>query len=252
MQQVRRAVHDDDPEAFTKGLKGEPSLLGDAHVDFQDDLIGVAAVNDREAIIAALLDLEPALVRRTPPPPSHAIEYAVTYGNTHLIPLLTRIWPLPDDLPYAAAVGNLARVRQWFDDSGAPALGDLERHYPYNDAHAREMLHWSPRTAQQILDTALAFSVINHHFDLADFLLAHGANIDTDWNSHEPASILHHLVFEDDYDAMRFLIDRGIDMSIKDYRWNSTAYGWALYGKNDPQMAQWLGEAERKRKERAG
>ena len=49
---------------------------------------------------------------------------------------------------------------------------------------------------------------------------------------------------------MRFLIDRGIDMTIKDYRWNSTARGWALYGKKDEKMAQWLEEAERQRERR--
>jgi hypothetical protein len=32
------------------------------------------------------------------------------------------------------------------------------------------------------------------HFDVADFLLEHGADINTRWASHEPASILHHLV----------------------------------------------------------
>ena len=46
---------------------------------------------------------------------------------------------------------------------------------------------------------------------------------------------------------MRFLIDRGIDMTIKDYRWDSNAQGWALYGKKDEKMAQWLEEAERQR-----
>ncbi|MPY87553.1 MAG: hypothetical protein GEU99_06505 [Luteitalea sp.] len=70
-----------------------------------------------------------------------------------------------------------------------------------------------------MLDTALAFSVINRHFDVADFLLEHGAAINTTWNSHEPASILHHLVFEGNDDSMRLLIDRGIDMTINDYRW---------------------------------
>ena len=34
--------------------------------------------------------------------------------------------------------------------------------------------------------------------------------------------------FTEHYESMQFLIDRGIDMTIKDYRWNSTAQGWAL------------------------
>jgi hypothetical protein len=49
------------------------------------------------------------------------------------------------------------------------------------------------------------------------------------------------------YESMQFLIDRGIDMTIKDYRWNSNARGWALYGYNDEKMAKWLEEAERHR-----
>ncbi len=39
---------------------------------------------------------------------------------------------------------------------------------------------------------------------------------------------------------MQFLIDRGIDMTIRDYRWGATAQGWAYYAANDEKMAQWL------------
>jgi hypothetical protein len=46
------------------------------------------------------------------------------------------MWPLPDDLAHAAGMGNLARVKPWFDESGAPALGDLDKHYPCNSARA--------------------------------------------------------------------------------------------------------------------
>ena len=248
--QVQRALRERDLTAFVGQLRRESWLLGDGCVGFQNELIETAAfLDDRGEFIGALLDLDPAILRRQPPPPSNAIDWAFVYANTNLIPLLTRIWPMPDDLPHAAGIGNLSRVKRWFDESGAPALGDLEKHSPRTNPHARQHddLQWGAPTAQHVLDTALAWSVVNRHFDAADFLLAHGANINTNWNSHEPASILHHLVFQDNYESMQYLIDRGIDMTIKDYRWNSDARGWAGYGKKDEKMSEWLEEAERKR-----
>ena len=143
-------------------------------------------------------------------------------------------------------MGNLPRVKDWFDESGSPALGDLNHHYPCNNPRARGHLRWKTPSTQQVLDVALAFAVINRHFDVADFLLAHGSDINTDWGSHEPASILHELVFHGNYESMQFLIDRGIDMTIVDYRWNSTAQGWARYAAQDERMAQWLAEAARR------
>jgi hypothetical protein len=74
-------------------LQREPSLLGEACVEFQNELIGTATLNDRGEVIVALLDLDPALLRRQPPPQSQAIEFACTCATTHLIPVLTRIWP---------------------------------------------------------------------------------------------------------------------------------------------------------------
>lgn len=247
MDEVSRAAHEGDVAAFAGGLRRQPRLLGHDWVDFQDGLIGAAVLNDRGSIIAVLLDLDPAIVRRRPPPPSQAIELALTYAKTHLVPLLTRIWPLPDDLPHAAGMGDLERVKSWFD----PGLRDVEHHYPFNDARARSHLQWWTPTAQHVVDVALAFAVVNRRFDAADFLLAHGANVSTNWSSHEPASILHHLVFlPDPYERMQFLIDRGIDLTIKDHRWNATAQGWAYHALKDEKMAQWLADAERRQRER--
>jgi len=263
MEQVSRAVYswsgsetslkdrrgDSDLPAFVELLQRESWLLGEDFVEFQTEIIQRAALRGRGEFITALLDLNPAILRCQPPPRSQAIEFAFTYANTDVIPILTRIWPVPDDLPHAAGMGNLSRVKQWFDDSGAPALGGIENHYPSSPYMpegrvAEYSRQWGPLNQQRVLDVALAWSVINSYLDVADFLLQHGADINTTWSSHEPASILHELVWHRNYAAMQFLIDRGIDMTIKDYRWNSTAQGWARYAANDEKMAQWLEEAE--------
>jgi hypothetical protein len=246
LEQVGRAVHDGDLTCFVGGLRREPWMLSDAWVKFQVRLIEVAVLNDRGTFIAALLDLDPAVLRTRVPPPSQAIEFAFTYAKTHLLPMLLRIWPLPDDLPHAAGNGDSARVRSWFDAEGRPALGNVANHAPATSVHPREP-EWGEVGVQQVLDTALAWAVLNNQFEIADFLLEHGADINTTWSSHEPASILHELVWHKNYEAMQFLIDRGIDMTIKDYRWNSTAQGWAYYAAKDEKMAQWLAEAQQRR-----
>ena len=98
-----------------------------------------------------------------------------------------------------------------------------------------------------MLDVALAFAVANNHFDVADFLLARGADIHTRWGSHEPASLLHHRISNGTYESMQFVIDRGIDMTIRNYRWGGTAQGWAEYANKDLKMAQWLATQRQRR-----
>lgn len=246
-QQIDHAMREGDEASFIDGLRREPFLLSEACVPFQARLIEVGVLNDRAALIEAFFDLQPALLHSRVPPQSGAIEFAFTYAKAHLLPLLLRIWPMPDDLPHAAGSGNLARVRRWFDADGKPALGDLAHHFPIHNAHyCSDFVSWFGERpdGQRVLDTALGWSVLNNHFEVADFLLAHGADINTNWSSHEPASILHELVWHKNYEAMQFLIDRGIDITILDYRWNATARGWAYYAAKDEKMAQWLDEAQ--------
>jgi len=250
MKKIMRTVDDGDLAEFVSQLKREPSLLGEAHVTFQVQLIERATIRDRADFIMALLDLDPALRRCQPPPPSKAIEFALTYAKLHLVPILTRIWPLPDDLPHAAAMGNLTQVRKWFDESESSVLSDPDKHFPYNSQTLMDY-QWSTSHAQTVLDSALAWSVINRHFAVADYLLEHGADINTRWGSHEPASIMHELVGQvgtgenpANYESMQFLIDRGIDLTIEDYRWNATAEGWARHAARDEKLAQWLAKRE--------
>jgi hypothetical protein len=246
ISQLAGARDRNDLATFRRWLDDEPWVLRREFIHVQTELMLPACYEkDREAFIVTLLERDPALVHSDPPTPrTSLIAQALSYGNAHLVPLLTRIWPLPDDLPHAAGVGDSAAVARWFDADGQPVLGSLANHYPGSDPHfLRADLHWPPPTTQQVLDVALAWAVLNHHFDIAAFLLEHGADINTDWSTHEPASILHEAAIQGNVDAVRFLVDRGADLTMTDYRYHSTAEGWARYGSNDVEMANLLSAA---------
>ena len=245
--QLNDARDRNDLPAFRRWLDDEPWVLQPAFVDLQIELMLPACYQeDRDAFIAALLERDPALLHTdTPPEPrSSLLVQALSYGNARLVPMLTRIWPLPNDLPHAAGVGDADAVQRWFDAAGRPALGSVAHHYPHGDPQfPRADLHWGPPTTQQVLDVALAWAVLNRHFEIATFLLERGANVNTDWATHEPASILHEAAIQGNEDAVRFLIDAGADLTIKDYRYQSTAEGWARYGSHDVRMAELLAKA---------
>jgi hypothetical protein len=248
---VWRAMSEGDLTSFVDRLRRESWLLSDASLKFQVRLIEetVATLQDRAAFLKAFLDLDPAVLHCPVPPFSRAFIHAFTYVQADLVPMLLRIWPMPDDLAHAAGNGDFARVRSWFDAAGRPALGDLANHFPAKDDWIRGNLGWGEPSVQQVLDTALAWAVMNNHFEIADFLLGHGADVNTNWCSHEPASILHELVWHKNYQAMQFLIDHGIDMTIRDYRWGATAEGWARVAAKDEKMGQWLREAQERREQ---
>jgi hypothetical protein len=146
-------------------------------------------------------------------------------------------------------------VKSWFDEAGRPRLGSLSQHYPTNNPHILQNLRWIPANAQHVLDTALAWACMNKRMEVAAFLVEHGANVNTDWSTHEPAGILHEVAIRGNYEAAQFLIDHGIDLTTRDYRWNGTAAGWAIYASalgqppvGDTKMAEFLARAELARK----
>ena len=246
MNELRMAIDEDNLEGFTRWLQQEPDLLGESHVALQVELLEYAVLKDRGPFITRFVEFAPTLAMKRPP--SSALVFALEYGKAHLIPLLTPIWPLPDDLCHAAGVGNFSRVMAWFDEVGRPRLGSLGQHYPTNNPSVLRNLHWIPANAQQILDVALAWACMNRQFEIASFLLERGANINTGWSTHEPASILHECAIRGNYETAQFLIDHGIDMTVRDHRWNATAEGWAYHAAKDKNMAEFLARAESARK----
>jgi ankyrin repeat protein len=100
-----------------------------------------------------------------------------------------------------------------------------------------------PVTAKQVLDVALAWACVNRRFAVASFLLERGADINTRWSTHEPASILHECAYHGNEDAVSFLIDHGADLTIEDYRYQATAEGWARHAARNERMADLLAAA---------
>jgi hypothetical protein len=246
IRQLTNTLDENDLLAFGRWLDDESWVLEAPFVHVQIGLIERCCWRKPtgESFIRTLLEREPALLRVEPPPRSSALVFALDYGHAHLLPLLTRVWPFPDDLPFAAGSGNAAAAARWFDDEGRPVLGSLARHYPASDPNfKRADLGWGPPSTQQVLDVALAWACLNHRFEIALFLLERGANINSDWGTHEPASLLHEAAIQGNEDAARFLIDHGADLTMKDYRYQSNAEGWARYGSGDERMANLLATA---------
>jgi hypothetical protein len=128
--ELRTAIEAGNLPACGRWPQREPGLLGEAHCALQVHLLEQAVLQDRGPFLAGLLAME--------------------YGKAHLIPLLTPIWPLPDDLCHAAGVGDFSRVRGWFDKGGIRE--ELRRHYSTNDPSVLRQRRWTPARPQQILD----------------------------------------------------------------------------------------------------
>ena len=121
----QRALHDGDLTAFVRwrALQREPWLLGEApawtfrRAHREGNAERSRGIHHRPSRPRSRDPAAPAAA----PVASHRVR--VHYAKTHLIPLLTRIWPLPDDLPHAAGMGDLARVKRWFDESEGAGAG---------------------------------------------------------------------------------------------------------------------------------
>jgi hypothetical protein len=117
-----------------------------------------------------------------------------------------------DQAEHAIHDNNIERLKQPRTLKFLVALGDeaAVRASPTESRPVVAELHWNPPAVQSSLDTSLAWAVLNNQLEIADFLLQHGANINTRWASHEPASILHELVLHENYPGHACLLGVGL------------------------------------------
>ena len=223
---LHQAMRADNLSEVRKLLRTEQYVLSDDFVDLQSKLLQVASYSENAIpMIETISNSGAAITTANNPPDVRAISYALEYGHADYVPLLEKIWEPPDDLPHAAGMGDLARVEKWFDGEDHLAIKDPQSHNPFPD-------HFPTFSVQDVLDRAFAWAVQNSEFIVADFMLEHGADLNTRWSTHEPASVLHECALAGRWPQIRYLVANGIDLSITDARYNSTAEGWARFNGN--------------------
>ena len=226
------ALDDGDADSVRDLLSTEPFLLGPRYLETQEMLLAVAACSEGKLpVIEAVITSGAAITTVAEPPASRAILYALEYGNADYVPALSQIWPVPDDLPHAAGLGDMEAVAKRFTN-GYPRLGDPSLYAcPPGESPLASV--------QEIVDRALAWAVQNGNYQIADYLLDHGANINTRWSTHEPASILHECAFAGRMEQVVYLVRKGIDVTIRDHRHNATPEDWARYAGHE-EIAEYL------------
>ena len=226
------ALDEGNAESIRDLLATESFLLGPRYLETQEMMLAAAACSEGKLpVIEAVITAGAAITTVDEPPVSRAVLYALEYGNADYVPALSQIWPVPDDLPHAAGLGNLEAVEKRFAN-GYLQLGDPS----LNACPPGE----SPLdSVQEIVDRALAWAVQNGNYQIADYLLDRGANINTRWSTHEPASILHECVFAGRMEQVVYLVRKGIDVNIRDHRHDATPEDWARHAGQE-EVAEYL------------
>src|SRR5258708_2464981 len=208
-----------------------------ADIHIEDDIVLGAAVSfDVIDAVAALLDSGAAIdgVDGDGVP----MAYAMHFGFAEIAELLGRRGA-KRDLRFAAGLGELDVVKSWFDADGSlrPGAGALAD--PYGQELKQRGL--SPfrceRTRPNILSQALCFACVHNRLEVADFLLAQGADI----NAIVPgldmkATVLHRVATADGRftrshieTALRFLLPPAAHPTIRDEVNHSTPIRWACH-----------------------
>jgi uncharacterized protein len=208
-----------------------------ADIHIEGDIVLESAVSfDVIDAVAALLDSGAAIdgVDGDGVP----MAYAMHFGFVEVAELLGRRGA-KRDLRFAAGLGELDVMKSWFDADGSlkPGAGVLADPYGQELKQRGQSPFRCERTRPNILSQALCFACVHNRLEVADFLLAQGADI----NAIVPgldmkATVLHRVASADGRftrsqieTGIRFLLDRGADPAIRDEVYHSTPIGWACH-----------------------
>ncbi len=131
------------------------------------------------------------------------------------------------DLRFAAGLNRLDLMAPYFTDDGRLKKGGAALYRP-------DFIQQRDLSERQILDEALGYAALNGSFAAAEYLLKHGANANGKPDGFASSNalgstVLHKAVQMNSIETLRFFLERGGDLTIKDGQYHATPLGWAEF-----------------------
>ncbi|HET7132333.1 MAG TPA: ankyrin repeat domain-containing protein, partial [Gammaproteobacteria bacterium] len=170
------------------------------------------------------------------------LAYALHFGHTEVAELLNRRGA-KTDLRFDSGLGRLDAVKRWFGPTGSllPGAGALVDPYALEHKMRGESPFRCERTRANVLSQALYFACTHGRLDVAEFLLAQGAEIDAVVPGLDYRGTVLHRVVQlgvagpvNAERVVRFLHAHGASLDARDEVYHGTALGWARHaGRHD-------------------
>ena len=240
----------------------EALLEAGASVDFFDGYPLVAAVSyNAPNVVRALLE-RGASVNGTDDD-GVPMAYALFFGFTTVSELLVK-WGAKLDLRFAAGIGDLDKVKTFFNASGGlePGAGALADPYGHEWKQHNGIVYRCDRTCKNILSQALLYACLHDRLEAADYLIRQGADVNAlvpDLGERE-FTVMHRLANTGNFGAtadprdveiqrlgaVNFLLEHGADVTIRDPEFKATPLQWAKHFgcESIAEILQKHGEAE--------
>jgi RNA polymerase sigma-70 factor (ECF subfamily) len=203
-------------------LLAESSALASAKGEYDKTPLHWAAEKNHREIAELLLDAGADLELKTSWGAT-ALEWAATLGSKDVGRLLLARGARGLNLYTAAGLGLLDEVKAYFATGRPPASAGR------GPRHGEEAANIPPDSAVMTGDAvsdAFYIACRNGELAVAQFLLANGADLDT--KGYFGATGLHWAAHNGHAGTVRWLIERGANLNLRDTKFNSTPAGWAM------------------------